>query len=411
MLRLKTVGFLLPDALLVLTCAYRFWLVVEKTVKDAPLLKTPETTISAPLSSFISLPDQSISILGPRRVPPVPCPAQNTHSSLSISTSVGFRSLEVQDYIDACGTLKADVAISAVDLVQTDKISAKRLEKSIDRTHAWLRDTLASEEDAGGVTLSILASIPAVDQEQQSLYLRDLVEEFQPDLAGLCFYSAPSIEVVPQELDHLPKTLLAGIASPHAILSAITLGFDLVTLPLVTQTSEQGLAFSFQFPAPTTEQRNPLAIDMWPEHHAASLEPLTPGCSCYTCTKHHRAYVHHLLQAKEMLAWTLLQIHNFQIIESFFKAIRDSIANDTFAQHVRSFSSAYQRDLPKSSGLGPRVRGYQMKSVGGGEPKRNPKAYGRLDDQLQKAAEAREVVATPDVASTGLEEHDFGKTI
>jgi len=36
-----------------------------------------------------------------------------------------------------------------------------------------------------------------------------------------------------------------------------------------------------------------------------------------------------------------------------------------------------------------------MKSIGGGEPRKNPKAYGRLDDAMQKLAEAESSIATP----------------
>ena len=298
-----------------------------------------------------------------------------------------------------------------MDLVQADKISPKRIEKSTDRTHAWLRDTLAREKDHSGSKASLLASIPPVEKEQQSFYLKDCSEDFVPNLAGLCFYSISSIEVVPDGVDHLPKTLIADLSSPQTILSAVALGFDLITVPLVSQTSEQGLAFCFNFPAVEDGQSMPLGLDMWPGTHAASLEALASGCKCYTCTKHHRAYVHHLLQVKEMLAWTLLQIHNFHVIESFFEAVRESIANGTFERDVVSFHRAYKSTLPEPSGRGPRVRGYQTKSFGGGEPKKNPKAYGRLDDQLQKAAEAQEGAAISDLASNGLEEHGLGKTM
>ena len=226
---------------------------------------------------------------------------QNTHTSLAICTSVGFRSLEIEDYIDACKLLKPDLAINAVDLPPNDNVSAKRIEKSVDRTHSWLRDTIEQVSPEGNTIPQLIASIPPFERAQQNLYLRDLEDEYAAGISGLTLYSAASIEAVPPALNHLPRLLLAELNSPQAMLNAISLGFDLLAIPLVTQTSEQGLAFDFTFPAPSVTEKLPLAVDLWPVAHAASVQPLMPNCTCYTCTRHHRAYIHHLLQTKEML--------------------------------------------------------------------------------------------------------------
>ena len=311
---------------------------------------------------------------------------------------MGFASLEIEAYNDAVINLCPDVSLTAVDLVQEDKISAKRLEKSADRTHAWLRDTLADNDNNGqnGATPAVFASIPPLEKEQQSFFLSDLSNEYSPKLSGLCLYSSTSTMVIPEELYDLPRLFLADPISPHDILKAISHGVDLISTPFVGKTSEHGIAFDFTFPIiPHGQTPQPLGRDMWSSAYATSLTPLSPSCECYTCIRHHRAYVHHLLQAREMLAWTLLQIHNFSILDRFFAAVRDSIANDAFDEDARAFNHAYEAEMPKQTGDGPRVRGYQTKSVGGGEPKKNPKAYGRLDDQLERTAEARADIAEP----------------
>ena len=76
---------------------------------------------------------------------------------------------------------------------------------------------------------------------------------------------------------------------------------------------------------------------------------------------------------------------------------------------VTAFTHAYTSDMPEKTGEGPRIRGYQMKSVGGGEPERNPKAYGRLDDAVQKLAEAESGIATPIGDARDLKEHGFAE--
>jgi queuine tRNA-ribosyltransferase accessory subunit len=293
----------------------------------------------------------------------------------------------VEDYIRACNYLRADINISPADLTASDRNSVKRMEKSADRTHAWLRNTISAHGEQWESHSPLFASILPIEKEQQSFYLSDLADDFIPYLSGLCLYSPSTVTAIPESLEGLPRLCLANPTSPHEILSAVSVGIDLITTPFVTQISEQGMAFSFTFPPPRSSKPEPLAFDLWSTSHAMSLEPLTPDCVCYTCTRHHRAYIHHLLQAREMLAWTLLQIHNFAVLDTFFASIRESIANIRFEEDCESFNRTYETEMPTRTGQGPRVRGYQVKSVGGGESKKNPKSYGRLDDQLQKSAE------------------------
>lgn len=341
------------------------------------------------------------------------CPTQNTHSSLAISTSVGFASLNIEDYNDGVENLCPDASLTAVDLVQEDKISAKRLEKSADRTHAWLRDTLAARDSSAeiGSNSAILASIPPLEKEQQSFYLSDLSNDFASKLSGFCIYASASTEVIPEDLQHLPRICLTDPASPHDILTAIASGVDLISTPFTSKTSEHGIAFDFTFPIIARGAPQPLGRDMWSSSYATSLTALSPSCECYTCTRHHRAYVHHLLQAREMLAWTLLQIHNFAVLDKFFAAVRKSIIDGTFEKDTAAFNRAYESEMPKQTGEGPRVRGYQTKSVGGGEPKKNPRAYGKLDDQLERMVEAEADVAEPmtEMTTQEIEESGFAE--
>lgn len=391
------------------TLAYSCWIIViEKSHTDAPIYTTPVQNGESPLRRYISLPDQCLSILGPRRVPNIIPPAHNTNSSLAISTSVGFRFLELEQYNDAVKTLRADIATSMADLIARENASQKRVERSVDRTHAWLRDSI--DHRAEQIPSPFFASIPPLEPQLLSLYLGDIQEEYKHRISGLCVYSPTTNAGLPDALKRLPTICLSDPATPQAVLAGIHAGIDLITVPFVTQSSEHGIALSFSFPGSNSEGTNaPLGTDMWSAVHATDLSPLSPDCKCYSCRRHHRAYVHHLLQANEMLAWTLLQIHNYAVIDSFFEGVRQSIRQGTFETDVETFDRLYEPELPKQTGQGPRVRGYQVKSVGGGESRKNPKAYGKLDDQMQKLAEAESGVATPDGDAMDIEEHGLAK--
>ena len=384
-------------------------LVVEKTPTSAPILNTPASAIESRLRKFVALGDECLSILGPRRVSAIPCPAQHTASAISISTSVGFRQLKVDDYVKAVHLLRPDISVEIADIITAEKASVKRVQRSAERTHAWLRDTLVAKARIIDATTAFFASIPSLENTLPSLYLSDLVDDFKSQISGLTVYSSSTINAIPQELSGLPRLCLSQPASPHGVLAAILQGADILTIPFVTMSSEHGIALSFSFPGKYGQQGMPLANDLWSTEHAADLSPLSGGCECYTCQRHHRAYVNHLLQAKEMLAWTLLQVHNHAIMDQFFEQVRQSMLTGQFEEDVKLFSHAYEANLPESTGEGPRIRGYQMKSVGGGEAKKNVKAYGRLDDAAQKIVEAESGVATLTGGVEELQEHGFAE--
>jgi queuine tRNA-ribosyltransferase len=223
-----------------------------------------------------------------------------------------------------------------------------------------------------------------------------------------------SLESLPKELHDLPRLAFTEPNTPHQILREISLGVDILTVPFITAATDAGIALDFSFPAPPHIQRDheaiptlPLGIDMWLPEHAADLSPLVEGCKCYACTNHHRAYVQHLLNAKEMLAWVLLQIHNHHVVDLFFTGIRQSIANGTFENEVLDFERRYEPLLPEKTGQGPRVRGYQYKSEGPGEPKKNAAPFTMLENGKEKNAEG--ALMDVEVDAEDLEEQVFAE--
>ncbi len=71
-------------------------------------------------------------------------------------------------------------------------------------------------------------------------------------------------------------------------------------------------------------------------------QPLVKGCSCFTCTNHTRAYVHHLLHTHEMLASVLLELHNTHWWLAFFTAMQQAIQAGGFAKYRQWFQQRRQ---------------------------------------------------------------------
>jgi len=306
-----------------------------------------------------------VLVLGPRRIPPVPCPAANTNTSVSVLTSVGFRQLAVEDYAEAVQQSRPDIVVVLADVPHgVDKISRKKIEKMTDRSGKWMReqvDRWSQGADSHPVPFkpAIFAPLLPVDVDAQGSYLECMTKEFMDDLTGLAVYDVSSVTALPDMLAALPKLSFSEPATPHRLLWEISQGVDIFTIPFIGAATDAGIALDFSFEPSITSQQDidgprPLGLDMWQLSYAVDLGPLAWACQCYTCRKHHRAYVQHLLAAKEMLGWVLLQIHNHHVLDQFFTGVRKSITEGTFDKQTLAFQAYYEAELPAKTGQGPR---------------------------------------------------------
>ncbi|KAK3712105.1 hypothetical protein LTR37_009196 [Vermiconidia calcicola] len=367
---------------------------------------------SSPLRRFIALPEETLLVLGARRTPPVIAPTANpnTNTTVSICTSVGFRQLAAEDYAEAAEKLQADIVVGLGDIPYGRVLGSKRIEKATDRQIEWIQDHVCLRKvgNSRSTPARLFAPLLPVPCANQQFYIDCLTEGVMKDIQGLAFYDLSPLEGLPDALHHLPRLAFTEPSSPHEALQHVSLGLDILTVPFVTVATDSGIALDFSLPAPgQNDAPAALGLDMWLPSHATDLSPLTQDCQCYTCINHHRAYVQHLLAAKEMLGWVLLQIHNHCILDRFFAGIRQSIADGTYEFDVRKFERAYEPRLPEKSGQGPRIRGYQYKSEGPGEPKKNAAPFTMLDDQKEKNAES--TLSNVEADAAKLEEHGFAE--
>ncbi|KAF2276451.1 tRNA-guanine transglycosylase [Westerdykella ornata] len=366
------------------------YIALEDFVEKHPQKIPPvlQYDVPEPLRRFIALPDAALLVLGARRMPPLPTPMSNTNSEVALQTSVGFKTISLEYYAAAARKLQPDIVIGLADIpFGQESVSTKRKDKMSDRTEAWMRDIIAKRNgiDKGERRFNIFAPFLPLDKDLQQWYLEHLVDEMADHISGIAIYDAYLLDDLPEELHKLPRLSLHPPASPQELLRQISLGMDIFTIPFVNEATDAGIALDFTFPAPepredTKTSRRSLGIDMWQPEHATSLIPLSTGtsCSCYACSHHHRAYLQHLLNAKEMLGWVLLQLHNHAILSSFFAGVRASISASTFAADVAAFEAYYEPQLPEKTGQGPRVRGYQFRSQDHAKgEKKNPKAYSK----------------------------------
>ena len=64
--------------------------------------------------------------------------------------------------------------------------------------------------------------------------------------------------------------------------------------------------------------------------------PIEEGCQCPTCKNYSRAYIRHLLKAKEMLGLRLLVLHNLYFYNTMMEEIRENIKAGTFSEYKKN---------------------------------------------------------------------------
>ncbi|PHH89442.1 hypothetical protein CDD83_6047 [Cordyceps sp. RAO-2017] len=395
------VPHLTPDNLGKFTTVGAVYMALEDFVEkmEPPIYQTPVED-QARLHGFTALPSDRTTILAPRRCPAVLCPMGNSTTSVSLFTSTGFSSVTIPQYAAATENLQPDIVVPLSDSLHTSSTPAsKKLMKMVERTEDWVDEYLqhlGGRERTDELGVSVFAPVLPVELPIQWGYLKHLAEDVTEALSGLAIYN---VNILPElagydSLLPLPKLSLDPPATPHEVLRQVALGVDLCTIPFVNNVSDAGVALSFSFPppsaapaAPAESRLRPLGVDMWSADHSTLLTPLAEGCPCYTCTSHHRAFVHHLLNAREMLGWTLLQIHNQHVMGSFFTGIQRSLGEGLahFEQVLDRFTAAYEPELPEGSGERPRARGYHFKSEVA-QDKINKPGWADLDGKAVESA-------------------------
>ncbi|MBC8373793.1 MAG: tRNA guanosine(34) transglycosylase Tgt [Planctomycetes bacterium] len=121
---------------------------------------------------------------------------------------------------------------------------------------------------------------------------------------------------------------LMGVGEPRDILAAVQRGIDMFDCVLPTRNARNAFAF-------TWGGRMRMRNAQW----TADPVPLDKNCNCYTCRNFSRGTIRHLFMAREMLAATLLTIHNLHFFAEFMTAIRTSIATGTLEQDAQKWVS------------------------------------------------------------------------
>jgi queuine tRNA-ribosyltransferase len=212
----------------------------------------------------------------------------------------------------------------------------KKVEKAMERTHLWAKRCLDAHKRLDQSLFAIVQGGVFPDLRHRSAdYLTSL--DFPGyALGGLSLGEAKEVtyNIIDETVSHLPQDkprYLMGVGAPEDIVEGVARGIDIFDCVLPTRVARNGALF-------TRSGR----INITNSSYGKKDEPVDVLCDCYTCKNHPAAYIHHLFDAKELLAYRLATIHNLRFMNNLMSDIRQSIFNGSFASFKADFLNNYK---------------------------------------------------------------------
>ncbi len=211
-----------------------------------------------------------------------------------------------------------------------------QIEVAMQRTHAWAERCLQAKTRRDQALFGIVQGgvFPEL-REQSAAYIASLgfpghaigglsVGETKEEMNAM-------IEVVNAVLPPEKPRYLMGVGSPEDLIQGIARGIDIFDCVLPTRLARHAAAM-------TSTGR----LNMMNAAFARDPRPIEEGCGCYTCRQFTRAYIRHLIVAKEILASTLISIHNIHTLLHLVRQARQAILDGRYAHFAEQFLAAYQ---------------------------------------------------------------------
>jgi queuine tRNA-ribosyltransferase len=232
-------------------------------------------------------------------------------------------------------SLGADI-IMVLDECPAHDDSPSKVKRATERTHRWAERCLKAQKRPDQALYAIVQGGMSAELRQGSAeYLSSL--DFPGYAIGGLSIGEPkltTLTMIEETVACLPKDkprYLMGVGSPEDIVEAVARGVDIFDSALPTRVARNGALFSW-------EGRKNISNAVYKEME----QPVVAGCDCYTCRNFSAAYLHHLFNCGELLAYRLATIHNLNFIAELVAKIRGAILDGTFLSFKDEFLAGYQ---------------------------------------------------------------------
>ena len=236
------------------------------------------------------------------------------------------RATEIQRQLDATITM-------AFDECTPFPATEEEVRTSMERSMRWAaRSRAGFVERAGYAQFGIVQGgvHPALRARSAAALLEISFEGYAVGGLAVGEGQAAMLATLEATTPHLPEDkprYLMGVGTPDDIVGAVRRGIDMFDCVIPTRAGRTARAYTRRG---TLNLRN--------ARHQEDAGSLDPGCRCTACTRHSRAYLHHLFRAGEMLGPMLLTEHNITYYQDLMRGLREAILQgelDRYATALR----------------------------------------------------------------------------
>ncbi len=212
------------------------------------------------------------------------------------------------------------------------------VQASVERTTRWLERCKAEMARLNGLEDTINRNQLLFGINQGAVFA-DIRIEHAKQIAQLsldghaigCLAVGESHEemyyIIEETVPHLPgdkPVYLMGVGTPANILEGVERGIDFFDCVYPSRNGRHGHLYT-----------NHGKINLFNAKYELDERPIEEGCNCPACRRYSRAYIRHLLKAKEMLGMRLCVLHNLYFYNTMMEEIRDALDNDEFAAYKK----------------------------------------------------------------------------
>ena len=134
------------------------------------------------------------------------------------------------------------------------------------------------------------------------------------------------IEAVEPYMPEDKPRYLMGVGTPQNIVEAVWRGVDFFDCVMPSRNARHGNVFTWNG-----------KMNLLNEKYALDSRPIEPGCTCEACRNHSRAYIRHLIKAKEALGMMLAVTHNLHFYNELMLRIREALDEDRYETFYRTY--------------------------------------------------------------------------
>ena len=214
----------------------------------------------------------------------------------------------------------------------------KYVQDSVDRTVRWLKrcktemDRLNSLEDTINKNQLLFGiNQGAIFEDIRIEHAKQITELDLPGYAigGLAVGESHEemYRIIEAVIPYLPvekPTYLMGVGTPANILEAVERGVDFFDCVYPSRNGRHGHVYT-----------NHGKLNLFNAKYELDEDPIEEGCQCPACRRYSRAYIRHLLKAKEMLSMRLCVVHNLYFYNHMMEEIREAIEQGRYQEYKK----------------------------------------------------------------------------